>query len=317
MRKKGFEFSFAWIFAIIAGVVILFFAIYGVSKIIGTGKGYVSATTCKQLTIVFEPMEVGLASGKSNIARLKEETKIYNDCFSEGDFGRQKFSCAIKSGLKDWSEKWPDGGMPVPNKYVFSEYEEEGKEIYFFSRAFEMPWKVSEIIFLSTSQYCFVNAPEEVEKEVLGLNLQNIKVNNCSSGNIKVCFDSGSDCDIMVRGQCSGALDCESDYDYGVVEKGEESIFYTGSLMYGAIFSDKGIYECNVKRLMKRLRQQALLFKDESSLLTVKCGSVASASLIRLANAANSLKELEDLFVVYNQGKQVDDENEAAECKLW
>ena len=39
MNKKGFlQISFQWIFAIVVGIVILFLAIYGVSKLIGTGE---------------------------------------------------------------------------------------------------------------------------------------------------------------------------------------------------------------------------------------------------------------------------------------
>lgn len=316
MNKRGFEFSFAWIFAVIVGAIILFLAIYGVSKLIGTGRYQIDTVTAKELSIIFEPMEVGLASGKSSIANLREDTRIYNDCYSSGNFGKHRISLATKSGLGGkWKE--PGGEISVPNKYIFSQDVEQGKTVYFFSKPFEMPWKVSEIIFLTTGKYCFVNAPEEIEDEVLGLNLQNIKVNNCSSGDMRVCFDTDSDCDAMVRGGCNGILECESDYDYGVVEKNGESMFYAGSLMYGAIFSSKEIYECNVKRLMNRLRQQALLFKDEADFLTGKCGVLSSAGLIQLANAANSLKESGDLLLIYNQGKQVDDENEAAECKLW
>jgi len=323
MQKRGFEFSFAWLFAILVGAVILFLAIYGVTRIIETGKYETGAITAKQLSIIFEPLETGLASGKSNIARLKEETRIINKCFPEGDFGLQRISLSIKSGLgKKWSEPSPKGGIPITNKYIFSQDIEEGKEVYFFSKSFEMPWKISEIIFLTTQKYCFINAPYEVEKDASLL--ENINLKNCSSNDIRVCFGFGEDCDIKVRGDCRGA-DCESEYDFGVVEKineeGErESLVYIKSLKYGAIFSSKEIYECNVRRLMKRLFQQSLIYQDEANFISSKCGSLPVPELISLRTQAKNLAdsgELGDLLILKQTADNVNKQNEIAECSLW
>jgi hypothetical protein len=312
MKKKGFEFSFAWLFAIIAGAAILFLAIYGTSRFIRTSKYHLDTITAKQLSIIFDPLEVGLASGKSNIAKLKEETRIFNDCSSEGYFGKHHISLSIKLGVGRWQE--PGGKIAVPNKYIFSQDIEEGKTIYFFSKPLEMPWKVSEIIFLTTEQYCFVNAPDFVQDEVVGLNLRNIKIENCSAGDVRVCFGKER-CDIRVEGSCFG--ECESEYDYGFVTKGEERLFYVDGLLYAGIFSSREIYECNVKRLMKRLVQQALLYKDEASFLADKCASLPFVGLLQMANAAKTLEKPEDLLLVRQIAEQVDKQNEAAECDLW
>jgi len=313
MRKKGFEFSFAWLFAVVVGAIIIFFAIYFAIKLIGTKEYEISTITAKQLSIIFEPLEVGLASGKSSIAGLREETRIYNRCFSEGSFGKQKFSLARKGFGNKWTKE--GGDISITNKYIFSNSSEDGRVIYFFSKPFEMPWKVSEIIFLSTNGYCFINAPEEIRDEVSGLNLQNIKIENCTDKEIKVCFGQGN-CDIKVTGACLD-YDCESEYDYGFVEKDKEKVFYTGSLIYAAIFSDKEIYECNIKRLISRLVQQALIYMDESSFLTGKCGSLPETSLLQIANIARSLKDSEDLILIKTAAENADRENEASECKLW
>ncbi len=316
MQKKGFEFSFAWLFAIIVGAIILFLAIFAISKLIKTSRYQLDTITAKQLSIIFEPLETGLASGKSNMARLREETRIYNDCIDEGNFGLQRISLSTKQSLgKEWQE--PGAEIDIPNKYIFSSGIEEGEEVYFFSKPFEMPWKVSEIIFLSTKQYCFVNAPEEIEDDVLGLMLGNVKLNNCSVGDIKVCFGSGLDCDITVKGQCFGGFsDCESEYDYGFVEKQGESLFYTGSLIYAAIFSSPDIYECNVKRLMKRLVRQALIFKDEADFLSVKCGTLPLSGLLQLISVAK-IKKSSDLLLVRQVAREVEEQNQASQCNLW
>jgi len=312
MNKKGFEFSFAWIFAIVIGAIIIFLAIYATMRFVDTRKYQLNTVTAKQLSIIFEPMETGLASAKSTKVELREETKIYNDCFTSGGFGSHRFSLSSKSGIgSKWSDK--GGDIKITNKYIFSQDVEQGKTVYFFSKPLELPWKVSELIFLSTSQYCFKNAPDFVESEVFGLNLQNVRINNCTGDEINVCFDS-SGCDIIVRGTCTD-FQCENKYEQGIIEKEGKTLKYAGSLMYAGIFSSSEIYECNVNRLMKRLMQQALIFRDESNFLSVKCGALSSLSFLRIINLAKI--DNPDIWIIRNEAKQLDNENENAECQLW
>lgn len=319
INKKGFEFSFAWLFALLAGAVILFLAIYFAIKLIGTGESQISAATAKQLTILFEPMQIGLESGKGNVAVLKEDTIIYNKCFSSGSFGMQRFSLSRKGFGNKWTKEGAD--IPVTNKYIFSNTSEQGKTVYFFSKPFMMPWKVSEVIFLTTQDYCFVNAPEEIKKDIPS-SIQNIKFDNCSK-EIKVCFGQGN-CEIKVEGSCLG-YNCESIYDSGFVSKNNEKIYYDSfgngevdrSLLYAAIFSSSEIYECNIKRLMARLIQEALLYNDESGFLTGRCGSLPETGLLEVASAARNYKSSLDLASIKLAALDAETENEAAECRLW
>ena len=64
MDKRGIEFNFAVLFSIIVGAMIIFLAIYSASKIIHTGSSESQSSLTKQLTIIFDPMETGIASGK-------------------------------------------------------------------------------------------------------------------------------------------------------------------------------------------------------------------------------------------------------------
>jgi len=314
--KRSFEFSFAWLFALLAGAFILFLAIYAAIRIIGTEEYKLDAITAKQLSIIFEPMELGLAAGKSSKASLREETRIYNNCFDSGNFGAQEFSLSSKR-FGRWSEKGAE--ISVNNKYIFSDNIEEGETIYLFSKPFEFPWKVSELIFLTTESYCFLNSPEFVKEEVSGLGLENtgnIKLDNCSLSDIRVCFSSDKDCDVVVRGACINDCDEYEEYSYGFVEKANEKVFYVSSLFYAGIFSSKEIYECNIKRLMKRLEKQALLFRDEANFLTARCG-VSSSEFIQLAENARLLSNSKDLILFQALVKEVDENNENSQCKLW
>lgn len=310
MKKRGFQFNFSWLFAIIVGAVILFLAIYIAGRFVRVGKYEIDTKTAKQLEIIFEPMTTGLESGKSNFVNLQEETRIYNDCEYSGDFGYQE----IKMSTKQFG-KWerPGAEIEIPNKYIFSNNNEEGKKVYLLSKPFNFPWKVSEIIFLSTESYCFINPPEEIEEEIEDLNLKNVNIGNCTGKDEKVCFGSG-DCNILVQGLCTG--NCNSKYDYGIVKK-EEDLFYTGSLIYGAIFSSPEIYNCNLIRLMKRLSKQSSVFRDEAGFLEGRCNTLNSNSLISMENSAEMLGSSQDLLGIRIIAENLDNENDAAECQLW
>ena len=311
MDKNGFEFSFAWMFAVLVGAVIIFLAIYGVTRLINKEEYKTSTTTAKQISIIFEPMTIGLEEGKKPVPiTLKEETKLYNRCSDEGAFGKQQFSLSRKG----FGGKWTDEGgkISVTNKYVFSDEEEQGKVMNFFSLPFNMPWKVSEVIFLTSKDYCFKDAPENIKELVEDLDLQNIKFENCSKS-INVCFGYGN-CDINVRGTC---LDCEDEYEYGYISKGKDKLTYSGNLIYGAIFSDKEVYECNIKRLMKRAIQQALIYKDEGDFLSINCGTSTPAGLLQIISSAKELKSSDGLLLVNSFSKQLDEENSAVKCNLW
>ena len=86
--------------------------------------------------------------------------------------------------------------------------------------------------------------------------------------------------------------------------------------MYGAIFADKEIYECQIKRLMKRTEMLAKLYEDKASFVSrVDCNS--ALELTALANQAKSLEKSNDLNGIYLIVKNIDEENELALCKLW
>ena len=289
MDKKGLEMSFALIFAIIVGAFILFGAIYAATQFINSGQDIEQTKAAKEISIIFNPLETGMASGRASIVSLNPEARIYNKCDSEGSFGSQEFSVSQKSGFKkEWS--LPGGGITIYNKYVFSDEVEQGKEIYFFSKPFNMPFKVSEIIFMNTEKYCFINPPDFIEEEISQLDIKNIRIANCSQADIKVCFSSSSGCNISVYGDCNGICDITSgDYEFGHVIKDGKTLYYTGSLLYGAVFAEPEIYNCNFKRLMLRIKQISYLYKDEASFLATRgCGDAIVSNLVQLAQAAEN-----------------------------
>lgn len=321
--KHSMEMSFAWIFAILAGGFILFAAIYGTVILIRGGQNTANVVCAKDFSILFEPMETGLATGKVAPVSLVTETRIYNTCFSDSTFGRQEFACSQKSGmLKEWPKR--GNSISLNNKYVFSEDIEQGKNFKFFSKPFEMPFKVSEIVFMlnTNKEYCFESAPDFLKQDIESLLINGIlKTENCTGKEIRVCFSSqGAGCNISVFPLCSG-IECENEFDYGYTRKDGKTIYYSGSLIYASILSDTETYTCNFIRLMKRIQQISYLYSDEQTFLVTRgCGTAMSSSLTSLAQAAiaadgTSEASLNNLIEAANNAKL---KNEAqGGCKIW
>jgi hypothetical protein len=304
MKKRGYlQISFAWLFAVIVGTFILFLAIYGVTKLIKTEQTTQDAKTGKEIGILLNPLETSFETGKTTSLTLPVETRIYNKCSNNGIFGKQIIQISQKSFNK-WTETNIDVGFS--NKYIFSKRYTEGKKFYIFSKPFNFPFKVSDLIYITSSleNYCFLDAPREIEDEISSLKQENLLLEDCLDNSIKVCFEP-NDCEINV------------DYDMKYVEKrGDQIYFEEDALMYAAIFADKEVYECQLKRLMQRTKHLASLYKDKAVFIS-QTGCHSNLNLIELSNSADSLDNSADLDSVNNIVEDIKEKNEEADCRLW
>lgn len=305
--KKGLQMSFAWIFGIIVGAFILFLAFFLAGKIIHVGETEINAKTGKEIGALLNPLETELETGRTTTLEFPAETRIYNKCDSDGAFGKQKIEISQKSFGK-WTETNIDASFY--NKYIFSDDVVEGKKFYIFSKPFEFPFKVANVIYITSSlkKYCFIDAPEEIEEEIKSMKQENFLTDNCENANTeKVCFEFDSDCDIYVN------------YKSGYVEKESKKVYFeTDTLMYGAVFSDKNIYECQLKRLMKRIGILALIYKDKSVLVAQQgCYSNLNNDLLILNNLANKFEISADIFSMDDFVEDIENKNDLAVCKLW
>lgn len=306
MKKGYIDMSFSTIFAIVAGVIILTLAIYGSTKLLGTEREVSDAKIGEEIGILLNPIETGYETGKVSYFSLPSETRLYCRCSEEGVFGKQLIRVSQKSFGK-WSETEIDNDFE--NKYIFSEQPVEGKNFYIFSKPFEIPFKVADIIYLTSSEdkYCFFDPPKEIKDELNSLGQENIRVEECGSGDIVVCFEGGTDCDIEVN------------YELGSIEKEEEVVYFEGdSLMYAGVFSDKKTYECQIKRLMKRISLLAQLYRDKANFISQKnCKSNLNNDLMRLINAGNNFQNSLEIKNVMNIARELEDNNKFSRCRLW
>jgi len=312
MNKKGFEMSFTWIFSIIAGAAILFLAIYAASQFIKTHGQEIDTQTSVKLAILLDPLETSLESGKRSIIDFGANTKIYNDkCYTYGNFGEQSIGILTSQGRN----ARPSYGKPQYNKHIFSQNIEEGKEFSVFSKPFALPFKVSDLIFFSGREYCFVQTPESIREELEGLGIMNVNFTeskaSCKDGSQKVCFGQSSGCEIAVYGN-------NYDFSSGYLIKEGKTLYFTDSLIYGAIFSSPSVYECNVKRLSLRLANLGEVYLDKIKILdNINCNSLMDSSLNEIITLARNLNSSQQLFVIKEKADETEKINEAAECKVY
>jgi len=312
-NHRGYlQISFTWLFAIIAGVFILFLTIYGITKLIKTEQTIQDAKTGEEIGILLNPLETSFETGISTSFTLPVETRIYNTCDNKGVFGNQRIQISQKSFSK-WTKT--DINARFHNKYIFTENYTEGKKFYVFSKPFDFPFKVADLIYITSSldNYCFVDAPEEIKDEISYLNQQNLFVEDCpdSENTVNICFMSGSDpdCDIIVN--------TVNKY----VKKDQDRMYFEGdALMYAAIFADKVVYECHLKRLMQRTGHLALLYNDKAIFILQTAGCHSNLNLLGLNTLVGDLDNSKDinsitLTFIVEDIKDKNDDN--SECRLW
>ncbi|MFH1326733.1 MAG: hypothetical protein ABIH59_01235 [archaeon] len=305
INKKGFlQMSFGWLFALILGAFILFLAIFFSVKLINTEEASHDAQLAKDIGILLNPLETGFETMKVTYLDPGAETRIYNRCENKGNFGMQTLRTSQKSFGK-WSETYVEVGFP--NKYLFSEDFLEARTFYLFSKPFDFPFKVADLIYIipQDKKYCFINAPERITTELKDTPMTNIFTNNCPEDiDMNICF-SGN-CDVRVN---LGA---------GYVQKDSEKMYFKGdTLMYAAIFSDFETYECQLKRLMQRTQELSLLYNKKAVFVAQKnCNT--NLNLLGLNGLASNFDESRDIQgSIYTIVESINKSNNLANCKLW
>jgi hypothetical protein len=313
MDKRGFEFGFTWIFAIIVGSVILFLAIFTVSRFVDTERTVSDTLIAAELNNVLHPIETNLEDSKYARIEFLDETRVFNECQTFGNFGKQEISTSSKLGIgNDWGRQ--SIRKSSFNKYIFSRAFEQGREINVIVKPFEIPFKVGDLTVMYSGNYCFVNPLSDIQEEIEDLGSAGdigIEVvsnpNECLQGKTLVCFNQIG-CDINVN--TASKL---------VTHVGREDIFYEGDLIYGAILSDPEIYECQLKRLMKRASELSIIYAKKSNLLIGEgCFNSLQGDLISFASITQIQNSQEFKDNVVQAAKDLGEKNELiTKCKVF
>lgn len=321
--------SFAWIFAIIAGSIIILLAIYAATKFVGTTQTSQYSESAMNILNALNPVVNGVTSAYSTKIDFPKETRLYLGCSMESTFtsvfGRETLAFSEQSSFL---RKWPEPGVNVSryNKYIFSNEIEQGKTFYIFSKPFYMGFRVDDLVFLNAEKYCFVAPPTLIQKEIEDLNLKNVNhtdnIEKCKPEEVKVCFEFTLDeCDMSVYGECEDDYCGDSGrYDFGKVERKNGKVnFYSGSLIYAAIFSSHEIYECNIKRLANKINELAKVYKNKIVILRSKeCNTVIDNDLDSIIAASENITSSIKFLELRIPAKIMDEKNIAdTQCPVY
>ncbi len=316
MNRNGVDFTFSWIFAIMAGAVIIVSAIYISSQLINSGKKQSDTLVAGELANLFNPLETNLEDNKYSVIEFSQETRVYNECSLDGFFGIQKISTSSKSSKGEWSEQ--SIKKSVQNKYLFSRNREESsnKRLHVLVNPIDYPFKIGDAIMVYSGNYCFVNPPSDIEdllndlsidgEKDIGINLTS-NVNQCPLNYTKVCFNRIG-CDINV------------DTNSESVTKSSKTSYYDGdSLMLAAILSDNEIYECQIKRLMKRARELGIIYNKKSIFIEGSgCSNNLASDLQNFVEYTNLNNSRDFARLVVPLAKDLERRNsELASCKVF
>ena len=108
-------------------------------------------------------------------------------------------------------------------------------------------------------------------------------------------------------------------YKEKYLEKKEQTFYFEGdSLLFAAIFSEKGIYDCQVKRLMQRTSELIKIYSGKNNLLFERgCQSNFQSELQSIQNFAENLNTPKDFNSLGYILKEIEDKNKYSNCALW
>jgi hypothetical protein len=287
--------EFGWIFALIVGALILFFAFYFIGSKLLEGNLTKSLMTEHSLDILFNPFSYfgSLGATSAKTMDLSTVEKINFSCKTEEVFGYDSITVWTKEVTQP---------RKVYDKYIFSNKFIESKNFQIISKSFNMPWRVADMVYFfpRNIKYCFIGpnfddtkkefGSDESDEHDTGMNISNFYFGDsfyCSQdGNVvNVCWNTNDPkCNVSVySGNDNYVL---KKNDSGVPKK----LYYSDDAQkYAAIFSDPEIYYCNLQRLTKRLQFQIEIYNAKRMSLNEKQQCGISVVLDGLDTSAKTL----------------------------
>ncbi len=317
MNRRGFEMSFAWIFSIIVGAVIIFLAVYAALEL-GYGEREVAdSIAAQELQGLFYPLTTtGESASKPGNISFPTSTRLSTSCLAEGVFGIQEIRIATRSGV---GNPWQEAGVPARSSttYLFAANLTEGKDFFTLVQPFNFPFKIGDIITLWNGQYCFINPPQEISNEIESLHLDasgfivSATSTSCPARSTQICFLGG-----VAASTCTITVDVAGRR----VIKQRQTLSYEKPLFYAAIVADSALYECQVQRMFHRSAELARLYRSKSEFVAARSHTACSAALQPELSAYATLTSTattRQLSLIEIKARQLATLNGQLTCPLW
>ena len=312
--KRGLEF-FHWILIMIVGAVILLFAIIFASKSGGVEQQKQNVLVAEYLELFFNPFtSVGsIAESFGKKVSLPYEIEAELRC-QDG-----KEILFIGSGEKISSEK-------IEN-FVYAPARFKAKELFVFTKNFDLPFRVSDLIFTfdSSERFCLLydeqdfeqaDFVEQVRADVEG-SLVDAQENFFYCGDLRCCNEAGStkiislttqkgDVNLIAQGEPGEKFSFgEIRFNQGSSTQERKSLFITSALAEAAIFSDYNIYSCNLRRLMEKTGRMSDIYSEKATYL----GSLAQQQICNYNSLKGDLQAIKNNAISVNSAQSMSSAN--------
>ncbi|MEM1577788.1 MAG: hypothetical protein QXM27_02145 [Candidatus Pacearchaeota archaeon] len=252
LNKKSQMQQFAWIFSIIVGALILFFAFFFVSqysKQIAIPTKQI--TLEKSLDLLLEPFSAigSLAEMRAEIIELPKDIYVEINC--NEDYNEIK--------AREISHKNFDITQKVYEKYIFTKkINTKSKTKFFaFSLPIEIPFYVATATVIVTNDTCVSSLPYQYRE------------------NLKEIYDLVKDkVDTKIEFDCSTINNPYIDFD---------------GIAVAYLFSDLNNFDCNLDRILRRAINIAEIYKEKAMLMQAK-GCNMKNVIYALDNYINAIK---------------------------
>jgi type II secretory pathway pseudopilin PulG len=304
--RRGFEFSFSWLFSLITGALILILAVYGVTSWVGTKRTISDSETAHQLQSLLNPLQTsGEGSFRPAPIVFPQPTELTIGCSDKGSSVQTRALANIGRNTV------PGYARESAGTVLFGNTTLTGTTLQSLVVPFSFPYKVSDLIVFWMGTLCFVQAPEEVQ-ETFGNDNVSVRfvsgVSQCPRGSKTLCFDDSRGCHVTV------------DTYLKRVTQGSASVYYEGTLLYGAMLSSPALYECGVKQLFKRTDALATIYQTAAGHMGARsegCGTGIATllgtyqTLVKTSNSSRMLAQVQE------QAFDLEKEEQASSCSLW
>ncbi len=259
----------------------LFFAFYFIGTKMTESKMGQGLVTENTLDILLNPFSSfgGLGATSSKEITLAKRERINLSCNSDSGFGYDSILSATNS-VRMVPKK-------VYDKYIFSENSIYSKNLQVISKPFNMPWRTADMIYLFSRDrdYCFVGMRGSRIEEEFGPSNTGMNISSFKFVDDEMWCDKLLD-DITV---CYSGCDININFEYSKVVKGSKEFpFIDDASMYAAIFSSYEMYECNMKRVAQRIKNEVEVYRNKARALGAR-GCTAVFNLESLDQATTQV----------------------------
>ncbi len=251
MDKKGFEISFSWLFAIIAGISVFLFLTWFAVKQTDLFGNVSAQAAAEELDIAFTGFSSSMIGTKLNFPKdIELEFKCDPTLYEER---------MLINGR---------GGKKLKGNIVFSPSNMKNNEFSLWTKGWNIPFRVSNFIFLADNKHMY---------DLQGFDLTNLNdfpdIFNTGAGGERINFIQGRDGTPSNDEKTIYWLyDDKLDERYGTIYVNGAGYPYFGDAMiYAAIFSDKDNFDCLYRKSKERAKNVIKVYETKAQNMGPGC----------------------------------------------